>query len=550
MRGALMKTMLRNACVLSLVAFAAHATAEDKVEKLSSFTVCADPGNMPLSNKKGEGFQNKIAEVLGETLGTGVQYSWRPSFERALMRNTINAGSCDLWMDMAADTDGAEMTSPLYRSTFVLVYREDAGFVIKDFDDPKLDRIRIGVYQVSAIRQALAAHGIMQSTVIQYLSHDGDLVPENQPSYQVQQVIDKKLDAAGVWGPMAGYYKSIKKAPLVIQPVNLMEDNIPLEFDMAFATARGRPEVKVAVEQAMHDSKDKIRAILVEYGVPLVKCEECIIDGDLQSHGPYKPVAPQPQVQTAAAGEHRTTVEDLKKWLAQGADKNAELGNAVIANDMERVTYLVENGADAGTRDGDGYTALGNAVRFGYAPIAKYLIEHKADTNATDLSGWTPLMYAAWIDDDGLVKLLLAHGAKIDFTKEGSGLTPLAIAAQNGKKKAAAALVDAGADVNISVGRGQYTPLMLAATAGSSDLAEKLVGKGANVNAKNPGGVTALMIAAAGNRPDIAKMLMKAGADPNAKSEDGRTALTIAEANNSDAVAKMLREAAQKPGKS
>ena len=246
-----MNTMLRNAFALSLVAFAAHATAEDKVEKLSSFTVCADPGNMPLSNKKGEGFQNKIAEVLGEALGTGVQYSWRPSFERALMRNTINAGSCDLWMDMAADTDGAEMTSPLYRSTFVLVYRNDSGFVIKDFDDPNLDRLKVGVYQVSAIRQALAAHGIMQSTVIQYLSHDGDHVPENQPSYQVQQVIDKKLDVAGVWGPMAGYYKSIKKAPLVIQPVNLMEDNIPLEFDMAFATARGRPEVKGAIEKAM-----------------------------------------------------------------------------------------------------------------------------------------------------------------------------------------------------------------------------------------------------------------------------------------------------------
>jgi quinoprotein dehydrogenase-associated probable ABC transporter substrate-binding protein len=542
-----MKTMLRNAFVLSLVAFAAHAAAEEKVEKLSSFTVCADPGNMPLSNKKGEGFQNRIAEVLGETLGTGVEYSWRPSFERALMRNTINAGSCDLWMDMAADTDGAEMTTPLYRSTFVLVYREDSGFVIRDLDDPKLDQLRVGVYQVSAIRQALAAHGVMQNTVIQYLSHDGDLVPENQPSYQVQQVIDRKIDAAGIWGPMAGYYKSIKKAPLVIQPVNLMEDNIPLEFDMAMATARGRPEVKAAVEKAMRDSKDKIRAILVEYGVPLVKCAECVIDGDLPSHGPYKP-APPP-VQTASV-EKKTSVEDLKKWLAQGADKNAELGNAVIANDIERVTYLVEHGADAGTRDGDGYTALGNAVRFGYAPIAAYLIEHKADTNATDLSGWTPLMYAAWIDDADLVKLLLAHGAKIDFTKDVNGLTPLAIAAQNGKKKAAAALVDAGADVNISVGQGKYTPLMLATTAGSADLAEKLVGKGANVNAKNPGGVTALMIAAAGNRPDIAMMLMKAGADPNAKSEDGRTALTIAEANNSDAVAKVLRQAAQKPGKS
>jgi quinoprotein dehydrogenase-associated probable ABC transporter substrate-binding protein len=542
-----MKTMLRNAFVFSLAAFAAHAIAAEKVEKLSSFTVCADPGNMPLSNKKGEGFQNKIAEVLGETLGTGVQYSWRPSFERALMRNTINAGNCDLWMDMAEDTDGAEMTSPLYRSTFVLVYREDSGFVIRDLDDPKLGNMKVGVYQVSAIRQALAAHGVMQNTVIQYLSHDGDLVPENQPSYSVQQVIDKKIDAAGVWGPMAGYYKSIRKAPLVIQPVNLMEDNIPLEFDMAMATARGRPEVKAAVEQAMRDSKDRIKAILVEYGVPLVKCAECVIDGDLPSHGPYKPAPPKTQT---ASVEKKTSVEDLKKWLADGADKNAELGNAVVADDIERVTYLVEHGADASTRDGDGYTALGNAVRFGYTPIAAYLLEHKADANATDLSGWTPLMYAAWIDDAGLVKLLLANGAQIDFTKDVNGLTPLAIAAQNGKKKAAAALVDAGANVNISVGQGKYTPLMLAATAGSADLAEKLVGKGANVNAKNPGGVTALMIAAAGNRPDIAKMLMKAGADPSAKSEDGRTALTIAEANNSDAVAKMLREAAQKPGKS
>ena len=540
-----MKTMLRNAIFLSLAACSVHAFA---AEKLSSFTVCADPGNMPLSNKKGEGFQNKIAEVLGEALGTGVQYYWRPSFERALMRSTIGAGNCDLWMDMAADTDGAEMTTPLYRSTFVLVYREDSGFVIKDLDDPKLQTMKVGVYQVSAMRQALAAHGVMQNTVIQYLSHDGDLVPENQPSYSVQQVIDKKTDAAGVWGPMAGYFKAIRKAPLVIQPVNLMEDTIPLEFDMAMATPRGQPEVKVAVEKAMRDSKDKIKAILVQYGVPLVKCEDCVIDGDLPSHGPYKP--PQPKSETAANDEPKATLADLKKWLADGADPNAELGNAVVANDPERVTYLVEHGADAGARDGDGYTALGNAVRFGYAPIAKYLIEHKADTNATDLSGWTPLMYAAWIDDADLVKLLIAHGAKLDYTKEASGLTALAIATQNAKTKAGAALIEAGADVNRAVGQGSYTPLMLATTSGSAGLAEQLVGKGANVNAKNSGGLTALMIAAAGNRPDIATTLMKAGADPAVKSEDGRTALTIAESNNSDAVAKLLREAKQKPGKS
>jgi quinoprotein dehydrogenase-associated probable ABC transporter substrate-binding protein len=541
-----MKTMLRHAFLFSLAAFAASAAAADTAPKLGALRVCADPGNMPLSNNKREGFQNKIAEVMADALGTQVQYYWRPSFERALMRTTIGEGNCDLWMDMTSDTDGAEMTTSLYRSTFVLVYRDDAGIVIRNFDDPKLSQVKVGVYQVSAIRQALAAHGVMQNTVIQYLSHDGDLVPEDQPSFQVQQVIDKKLDIAAVWGPMAGYYKSIKKAPLVIQPVNLMEDTIPLEFDMAMATPKGRPEIKPLIEQAMRDSKAKIRAILVEYGVPLVKCADCVIDGDLPSHGPYKPM--QPGTQTAAANEPVTTLDDLKKWLADGADPNKELGNAVIAADLTRVTYLVEHGADAGTRDGDGYTALGNAVRFGYMPIAKYLIEHKADVNATDLSGWTPLMYAAWIDDADLVKLLIAHGAKVDFTKEASGLTPLAVAMQNAKPKAGAVLIDAGANVDQPVGQGSYTPLMLATTSGSTALAQQLIGKKANVNAKNAGGLTALMIAAAGNRTDIATMLIKAGADPDAKSEDGRTALKIAEANNADAVAKLLREKAPKAG--
>lgn len=538
-----MKTMLRTALLLCSLAAAASAAAQ---EKLESFTVCADPGNMPLSNEKGEGFQNKIAEVLGKTLGTGVKYVWRPSIERGLMRSTLQAGSCDLWMDMASDTEGAEITTPLYRSTFVLVYREDKGYTIKSFDDPTLQRVRIGVFQVSAIRQALAAHGIMQNTVIQYLSHNGDLVPENQPSYQVQQVIDGKIEMAGVWGPMAGYYKTIKKAPLVIQPVNLMDETVPLEFDMAMAVPRGRPEVKTAIEKAMHDSKDQIRAILVEYGVPLVKCDDCIIDGDLPSHGPYKP-APPPSQSADANGEHRTDVADLKKWLAQGADPTEELGHAIIADDMARVTYLLDHKADPNARTGDGYTALGNAVRFGFTPIATLLVERNADPNITDLSGWTPLMYATWSDQDEMVKLLLAHGAKLDVTKEADGVTPLAIAAQNNKKKTAPLLINAGADVNHAVGKGAYTPLMLASTSGSVDIAQQLVAKGADVNAKNPGGVTALMIAAAGNRTEIVTILIQAGADPNMKSEDGRTALTIAQGNNSDAVVKIL-QAAQRGG--
>jgi quinoprotein dehydrogenase-associated probable ABC transporter substrate-binding protein len=512
-------------------------------DDLKSLTVCADPGNMPLSNQKGEGFENKIAQVIGAAMGTGVQYYWRPSIERGLMRTTLSEGNCDLWMDMATDTEGAILLAPMYRSTFVLAYRSDKGIAIKTLDDPALKKLRVGVFQVSAIRQALADHQVVSNTVIHYLSHNADIVADNQPSYQVQQVIDGTLDVAAAWGPMAGYYKAMLHAPLIIQPVNMMEDKVPMEFDMALAVPRGRPDVKAAIEQALDQHKSEIHQILSDYGVPLVKCDECLISGDLPTHGPYQPA--KPDVQTAAVDDkaRRVRMAELKKWLAEGADPNEELNNAIVADDLDRVRYLAGHGAHLNTVDREGYPPLVNAARFGFAAVAAYLVEHKADPNQSDRSGWTPLMYAVWGDQADMASMLLAHGAKLTAA-DNEGLTALAIAAQNAKLKAARVLLDAGADVNAPVAKGGYTPLMLASISGSRELAGSLIQHGAKVNAVNPGGVTALMIAAGGNRTGIVELLLQAGADVSARSEDGRTALSIAQANNSDAVIKILEQAA------
>jgi quinoprotein dehydrogenase-associated probable ABC transporter substrate-binding protein len=511
---------------------------------LKSLTVCADPGNMPLSNQKGEGFENKIAQVIGAAMGTGVQYYWRPSIERGLMRTTLSEGNCDLWMDMASDTEGAAVLSPLYRSTFVLVYRNDLGLDIKSLDDPALKKLRVGVFQVSAMRQALAEHHIVDNTVIHYLSHNADIVANNQPSYQVQQVIDGGLDVAAAWGPMAGYYKTVLQAPLTILPANRMEDQVPMEFDMTLAVPRGRPDIKAAVEAALAQHTNDIHKILVDFGVPLIKCDECTVSGDLPSHGPYKP--PKPEVQTAAASAkiHAARMADLKKWLAQGANPDDELNNAIVADDVDRVGYLLTHGAHANSQDGDGYTPLISAIRSGFVGVATYLAEHGADANLTDRSGWTPLMWATWGDNPVLLNMLLGHRAKLDATDR-EGLTPLGIAAQNGKAKATRVLLDAGAEVNAPVAKGGYTPLMLASISGSSEVAAALIEHGAKVNVANPGGVTALMIAAAGNRSTIAGLLLRSGADVTARSEDGRTALSIAQANSSDAVIKVLEEAAE-----
>jgi quinoprotein dehydrogenase-associated probable ABC transporter substrate-binding protein len=537
----------RAVTVAALLALSGAALGGD----LKSLTVCADPGNMPLSNQRSEGFENKIAQVIGAALGTGVQYYWRPSIERGLMRTTLSEGNCDLWMDMATDTEGAVLLAPLYRSSFVLAYRSDKGINIKSLDDPALKKLRVGVFQVSAIRQALADHQVVSNTVVHYLSHNADIVADNQPSYQVQQVIDGGLDVAAAWGPMAGYYKAVVHAPLIIQPVNLLEDKVPMEFDMALAVPRGRQDIKAAIEQALEQHKSEIRQILSDFGVPLVKCDECLISGDLPSHGPYQPA--KPDVQTAATGakSRAARMAELKRWLAQGANPDDELSNAIVAGDIDRVRYLLGHGAHVDTLDGEGHPPLVNAARFGFVAVATCLVEHKANPNLSDRSGWTPLMYAAWDDEPALATMLLGAGARLDAMDK-DGLTPLAIAAQNARVKAAQALLDAGADVNAPIAKGGYTPLMLASISGSNELVLALIERGAKVNATNPGGVTALMIAAAGNRSVITGLLLKSGADVNARSEDGRTALSIAQANNNDAVVKILQDAARqgaaKPG--
>jgi quinoprotein dehydrogenase-associated probable ABC transporter substrate-binding protein len=513
---------------------------------LRSLTVCADPGNMPLSNQAGEGFENKIAQVIGKALGTGVNYYWRPSIERGLMRTTLSEGNCDVWMDMASDTEGAEVLSkPLYRSTFVLAYRNDKGIDIKSLHDNELKKLRVGVFQVSAIREALSEHGVANNTVVHYLSHNADTDLENQPSYQVQQVIDGSLDIAAAWGPMAGYYQAVKHAPLIIKPVNLMEDEIPMEFDMTLAVPRGRPDIKSAVQSALEQHKDEIHQILVDFGVPLVQCKDCLVSGDLPSHGPY--AEPPPVTETAAEVQkaRRVRMAELKKWLAQGASPDSELADAIVAHDMDRVNYLLQHGAHVDWKDGEGNPLLVNAVRFGFVDVTTVLLDHKADPNQTNLSHWTPLMYAAWDDSAQIANVLIKHSARIDAV-DNAGLTPLAIACQNAKIKAAEALVSAGADVNAAVAKGGYTPLMLASLSGSSELATSLLGHGAKVNAVNPGGVTALMIAAANDRRNVVAVLLKSGADVNVRSEDGRTALSIAQANNNEVLIQLLKDAAQR----
>ena len=538
------------------IAIRAAAKAAYKAKKLRSFNVCADPGNMPLSNIKQEGFQNKMAEVLGEAMGARVTYSWRPFLERGLTRQTFDQDMCDVMFDMPANYEPLLTTFPIYKTPYVLVYRNDKGLDLTGLDDPKLKDLKIGVFQTSGVRAALAKRGIVDNVKLQVQSHDADLVPEHQPWYVVQRVIDGELDVAAVFGPFAGWLKTMKDEPLTILPVNLMDDKVQLEFDLAIGVRKTDAFLKYMLEFALEDKAEEIAKILKDYGMPLVQCSKCVVEGDLPSHGSYISVAQEdfkarPDL---ASPDQVVTQEKLEGWLAEGADLTQELSNAVVANDLDRVKFLVGKGADVNKIDNQGATPLTSAARQRHEDMVKQLIELGALVDLTNKDGTTPLVAALGRDHVPTIKVLIENGADIDKAGPG-GYPPLALAIGENKYEVAKTLMEAGADGKSPAGPSELTPLMIAAAQSAPaegaiflpssirpiDIAKGLLERGADPNAKSKAGMTALMIAAAHNNPPMIGLLIEEGANVDAKNDRGKTAADVAELNDNMEAAQAVR---------
>ncbi|MFN0219972.1 MAG: quinoprotein dehydrogenase-associated putative ABC transporter substrate-binding protein [Hyphomicrobium sp.] len=539
----------------------AAAKAEARNRKLPFVRVCADPGNMPQSNNKSEGYQNKIIKILVEDIGGTVDFFWRPYHERGLTRETFQNDECDLLLDMPVALQSLLTTEPIYRTTYVLAYRNDRGYAFEDLDDPALKKLKVGVFQHSGIREALHRRGYKDLT-LHVISYNSDLVPENQPWHQVQDVIDGKIDVAAVWGPFAGWLPKMKNAPLTIQPVNLMDDSVPLEFDLAIGMKPNNVLLKYMLDWALQRKAKEVEAVLRDYGVPLVKCSKCTVEGDIPargsiyqrlrnvSQGRYLEQAEPMKLNDQATADQIVSKERMENWLKDGADPTLELINAVNANSVERVGFMLDKKADPNAQDSQGYSALHHAARNRYSPLVALLVERGADPNARDTDGFTPLLHAINRNHVPTIEMLIKNGADPELPTM-QGIRPLTWAIGDGKYFAAKALVDGGANVDSESGKENVTPLMTVATqitAQSStgrvtqgpaptDLASLLIAKGANVNHRSKEGVTALMVAAGHNNAPMIGLLANAGADPTLKSIEGVTALQIAErAQNEHAI--------------
>lgn len=538
-----------------------------KNRKFPNIVACADPGNMPLSNHREEGFQNKIMKVVAKHMGTTASFFWRPFLERGLTRETFANKECRVLVGMPADSERLLTTVPIYRSTYVFAYRSDSAIRIKDLDDPVLKRRRVGVYQHSGLREALRRHGIQDELAIHVLSYDADLKTEKQPWRQVQEVIDGKLDIAGVWGPFAGFLKTMNGEPITLQPANIMEDETPLEFSLAIGMQKSEAVLKYAMDNALEKAKDEIEQILREYGVPLVECSKCIVPGDLPSHGSYykrflqdarkRYVEPldrkRVELSKAATPDQIVTRKRLEGWIKEGADLSQEVENAILASDGERVRFLAEKGANLNKLDKQGAAPLHTAAKDRDSDMIKLLLELGADVHRKDKDGWTPLFHAVFRNHVPSIEHLIKTGADLEM-KNGHGVTPLGLAISERNFFAARALLAGGASVDTTIGKEEVTPLMLVATQQKSfsrtgrinqgvdpiEIASELVERGADVNAVSKKGITALMVAAGHDTPAMIAFLFKNGAKLDAVSGDGKTALDIAQEALNDSAIKSL----------
>lgn len=265
------------AAVVAALLLPAHPTAaQDRPQAAPPvLRVCADPNNLPFSNRAGEGFENRIAELLARDLGARVTYTWHPE-GRGLVRKTLTAGTCDVLLGLPAGYDPALTTRPYYRSTYVFVTRADRKLDLGSLDDPRLRTLRIGVHVIgddfanTPPVAALAARGITRN-LVGYRIVD-DYSRPDPPTEIVDAVARGDIDVAIVWGPIAGFAATRAPVRLRIAPLPDRPDPSGMRFAFALALGVRRGDVALArrLDAALERERGAIRRILTEYGVPLL----------------------------------------------------------------------------------------------------------------------------------------------------------------------------------------------------------------------------------------------------------------------------------------
>ena len=260
-------------CIAAAVPAAAchHSTPQPQ----RVLRVCADPNNLPYSNRQAEGFENRIASLLAQDRHARLEYTWWAQ-RRGFVRNTLKAGDCDLFIGVPTSFELALTTRPYYRSTYVFVARRDRHLHLSSLDDPHLRRLKIGVQMVgddfnnTPPAHALSTRG-MTRNVVGFPVY-GDYAQPHPLSGIVEAVEHGRVDAAIAWGPPAAYFARSSPVPLDLTPVTPQIDLpfLPFVFDMSMGVRRGDTALRDELDDFLVRRKADIDAILAAYAIPRV----------------------------------------------------------------------------------------------------------------------------------------------------------------------------------------------------------------------------------------------------------------------------------------
>ena len=279
-----MRTMLSGLIAALLASVSAAAIADASAMPNKNLRVCKDPNNMPFANTKGEGFEDRIAELFARKLGVEVEYFTFPQ-RLGFIRNTLRFKipgqdyPCDIVMGVPAGWGQVASTKPYYRSTYVMVFaparsgleavNTEAEFLALSAE--RLAQLKIGVFDRSPGSAWMARHGLVDSGV-PYKTMNPN--PDEYPGQIVERdLASGRIDVAVVWGPVGAWFaKRVTDPMLRVVPLE-SEIGVQFEYSMAMGVRRGEEAWKTEVERLIEENRAEIAAILDEYGVPLLALE-------------------------------------------------------------------------------------------------------------------------------------------------------------------------------------------------------------------------------------------------------------------------------------
>jgi|SRR5271165_5692154 len=233
--------------------------------------VCADPNDLPYSNEKGEGFENKIAQLLGEKLNKPVAYTWFPQVI-GFIRNTLGSYRCDVIIGVPQGYDLAQNTNAYYATAYALVIKPNSGLDnVQTLEDPRLQDKRIGVVAGTPPATLMVADGLMAKAHPYPLTVDTRVASSSKA--MIDDLLSGQIDVGVLWGPIAGYEAKHASTPLTVVPLLKEPGSTPMVFRMTMGVRQSDQAWKRTLNQFIAQNQDAIDGILRNYGVPLLDAQ-------------------------------------------------------------------------------------------------------------------------------------------------------------------------------------------------------------------------------------------------------------------------------------